>query len=118
MTKQPLPSKLIADIKRRLKEIQQKAAQATQKAGYAHDVISAGEPYWQALDSPFKSRQLDEVLTSGYAVLQSLHGQVHGWDAGTTEEKKLYEEMRRVARTVLLAMRSERDLMATLQEET
>lgn len=34
------------------------------------------------------------------------------------EEKSLYEEMRRVAQTVLLAMRSERDLMATLQEET
>lgn len=33
------------------------------------------------------------------------------------EEKALYEEMRRVARTVLLAMRSERDLMAALQEE-
>jgi len=34
------------------------------------------------------------------------------------EEKSLYEEMRRVAQTVLLAMRSERDLMAALQEET
>ena len=30
----------------------------------------------------------------------------------------LYEEMRRVAQTVLLAMRSERDPMAALQEET
>jgi hypothetical protein len=34
------------------------------------------------------------------------------------KEENLYEEMRRVAQTVLLAMRSERDLMAALQEET
>lgn len=33
----------------------------------------------------------------------------------SNEEKTLYEEMRRVARTVLLTMRSERDLFATLQ---
>jgi len=36
----------------------------------------------------------------------------------STEEKNLYEEMRRVASTVLLAMRSERDLVAALQRET
>jgi hypothetical protein len=35
-----------------------------------------------------------------------------------TEEKSLYEEMRRVAKTVLLAMRSERDLLAALQRES
>lgn len=33
------------------------------------------------------------------------------------EEQNLYEEMRRVAKTVLLAMKSERDLFATLQAE-
>ena len=36
----------------------------------------------------------------------------------SSEEKNLYEEMRRVASTVLLAMRSERDILATLQRET
>ncbi|MBI4181011.1 MAG: hypothetical protein HY528_03685 [Chloroflexi bacterium] len=35
-----------------------------------------------------------------------------------SEEKNLYEEMRRVANTVLLAMRSERDILAALQRET
>jgi hypothetical protein len=35
----------------------------------------------------------------------------------STEEKNLYEEMRRVASTVLLAMRSERDLVAALQTQ-
>ena len=33
------------------------------------------------------------------------------------EEKNLYEEMRRVARIVLLAMRSKRGLVATMQDE-
>lgn len=85
MSKQPLPSKLIADIKHRLKQIQQKAAQATKKVGYAHEVISAGEPYWQALDDPFKSGQVDEVLASGYDVLQSLHRQVEATDLQSSE---------------------------------
>lgn len=41
---------------------------------------------------------------------------VHGYNAGT-EERHLYEEMRRVASTVLLAMRSERDILAALQAQ-
>jgi hypothetical protein len=43
-------------------------------------------------------------------------GEVHAGDS-STEEKNLYEEMRRVASTVLLAMRSERDILAALQTQ-
>lgn len=45
------------------------------------------------------------------------NGEVRSGNAAK-EERNLYEEMRRVARTVLLAMRSERDLVAALREET
>jgi hypothetical protein len=41
-----------------------------------------------------------------------------GSGSSISEEKSLYEEMRRVANTVLLAMRSERDILAALQRET
>jgi len=48
--------------------------------------------------------------------LRSDDGEVHAEDTDK-DEKNLYEEMRRVARTMLLAMRSKRDLVATLQDE-
>jgi len=83
VTGQALPSELVADIKKRLDEIQKKAAKATQEVGLARETITAGEPYWQALDQRFKTGRPDSVLTSGYTVLTSLQEQAKAIDEQT-----------------------------------
>jgi len=85
LAKQRPPSELVEDIERRLQEIQRKAAESSEQAGYAHKVVSAGKPYWQALDEPFISGRTDEIVASGYHFLESLHGQVQALDEQSIE---------------------------------
>lgn len=85
MSKQRLPSDLIEDTERRLKEIQQRFAAASEQAGYAQKVVSAAKPYWQSADRIFAEGAADEILTSGYQVLESFNEQVQSLDEQSGE---------------------------------
>lgn len=80
MNDQPLPSEVVASIKQKLKEIQCKVTEVGGLAGYVHEVVTAGEPYWLKLDAAFRSGRTDPVVTSGYSLLGSPNKQVEAID--------------------------------------
>lgn len=80
MSKQRLPSEIVEDIDRRLKEIQQKFASASEQTGYAQKAVSSGKPYWKSADRIFSEGSVDEILASGYRLLESFDEQVRSLD--------------------------------------
>jgi len=85
LSKQRLPSELIEDTERRLGGIQQRIAAASEQAGYAQKMISASKPYWRSADKIFMEGTEDEILTSGYDVVQSFNEEVHSLDEQSGE---------------------------------
>lgn len=80
MDKRQPPSKLIADVERKLQEIQGKVVTASEQLGLARKIVAVGKPYWQRADEAIAGGESDEVLSSGYHVLLSFSEQVKSLD--------------------------------------
>lgn len=80
MSKQRLPSEIVEDTERRLNAIQQKFASASEQTGYAKKAVSSGKPYWKSADRAFNEGAADEILASGYRILESFNEQVRYLD--------------------------------------
>ncbi len=73
---QRLPSEVIGNIKRELKDKQQKLVSGAQEVRYAHDLVSESEPIWRGLDGVIQAGQADEVAASSYQFLLDFERQV------------------------------------------
>lgn len=82
---QRLPSEVISNIKRELKDKQQKLVGGAQEIRYAHDLVSESEPVWRRLDDVIQTDQPDEVVASSYQFLLDFERQVSAFKPLTDE---------------------------------
>lgn len=85
MTKRRLPSELISDIKSRLERIERTIREASQQVGYVSKIVTAGEPYWRALDEEIERGQLDPLTSTSYNFLESFNEQVRRLERRTRQ---------------------------------